>query len=335
MSFFDRNTAQQVITQSHRDKKYLSVWAIAGLSFGVLSLSFYFLCVRAPKEFPVQKMLAVRHNASLNEIAGDLYQQKIIQSPFWFKVAVIAGAGDKGVRAGEYLFKTRIGVFAIASRLTEGAFGVAPVKVTLPEGLTAKQMGAILSNQLIDFDVVTFETLAKAKEGYLFPDTYLLPPNATPAEVVAILEANFEDKMKSIEGLIKNFKEPIKDVVIMASILEAEARTSETRKIISGILWKRLSIGMPLQVDAPFQYAIGKNTFQLTLNDLKFDSPYNTYKYKGLPPTAIGNPGLAALSDAVTPEKSTYFYYLSDVRGNMHYAVTHEEHVLNKEKYLK
>jgi UPF0755 protein len=121
----------------------------------------------------------------------------------------------------------------------------------------------------------------------------------------------------------------------MASILEAEARTTETRKIISGILWKRMEIGMPLQVDAPFQYIIGKNTFQLTTNDLKFDSPYNTYKYKGLPPGPIGNPGLDAISATVNPIKTNYLYYLSDVRGNMHYAKTFAEHVINKEKYLK
>ncbi len=301
----------------------------------ILFISFYFLYVKAPQEFPLQTVVKIKENSGLNQIAEELERQKVVRSAFWFRIAVIVSSGDKGVLAGEYLFKEKIGVFAVASRLTRGAFGMAPVKVTFPEGLTAKQMGVVLSDKLLDFNSLSFETLAKPKEGYLFPDTYLFQPNATPAEVVAILEANFEEKIKSIDGRIRNFKKPLKDVVTMASILEAEARTSETRKIISGILWKRLSIGMPLQVDAPFQYAIGKNTFQLTLNDLKVDSPYNTYKYKGLPPTPIGNPGLAALSDAVTPEKSAYFYYLSDVRGNMHYAVTHEEHVLNKEKYLK
>ena len=226
-------------------------------------------------------------------------------------------------------------MFGVSSRLTNGNFGLTPVRLTFPEGITTKQMSLILSDKLIDFDGEEFLKLSKDKEGYLFPDTYLFAPNTKPDEVIRVMKKNFDDKLLGINKAFSDFKKPLKDVVAMASILEAEARTTETRKVIAGILWKRLAMGMPLQVDAPFQYIIGKNTFQLTLADLKYDSPYNTYKYKGLPPGAIGNPGIDALLSAVTPTKSSYLFYLSDIRGNMHYANTFAEHVINKEKYLK
>jgi UPF0755 protein len=120
----------------------------------------------------------------------------------------------------------------------------------------------------------------------------------------------------------------------MASLVEEEARTLETRRTIAGILWKRLKLGMPLQVDAVFPYIIGKNTYELSIGDLALDSPYNTYKYAGLPPAPITNPGLDAMLAAVTPTDSPYLYYLSDRNGKMHYARTHDGHLANKAAYL-
>ena len=121
----------------------------------------------------------------------------------------------------------------------------------------------------------------------------------------------------------------------MASIIEKEARTMETRQIIAGILWKRLELGMPLQVDVSFKYINGKTTKNLTLADLKIDSPYNSYLYKGLPPTPISNPGLDAIKAAISPTKTDYLYFLSDRKGLMHYAKTYQQHLQNKELYLR
>lgn len=291
--------------------------------------------VESPKTFPVKTIVPVIGNAGLNGIANSLYVQHVISSPFVFRGIVIIMHGERSVMAGDYFFEKPANVFEVASRLSAGIFGLTPVKITFPEGSTSRQMSVLLENQLFDFNANEFLEMTKTMEGYLFPDTYQFSPNAKVPEVVDIFKKNFDQKVASIDTSIKSFKKPLKDIVIMASILEAEARTTETRKVISGILWKRLEIGMPLQVDAPFQYIIGKNTFQLTLNDLKFDSPYNTYKYKGLPPTGIGNAGLDSLLSAVTPTKSSYLFYLSDIHGDMHYAKTFEEHVSNKEKYLK
>jgi UPF0755 protein len=117
--------------------------------------------------------------------------------------------------------------------------------------------------------------------------------------------------------------------------MEEEARTFATWQTIAGILWKRLDEGMPLQVDAVFPYIFGDRPYDLTNGDLLTDSLYNTYKYAGLPPGPITNPGVVAIRAAVTPIETPYWFYLSDADGNMHYAVTHDEHLQNREKYLR
>ncbi len=121
----------------------------------------------------------------------------------------------------------------------------------------------------------------------------------------------------------------------MASLVEEEASNSTDRRIIAGILWRRLAHNMPLQVDAPFYYIIGKGSSQLTLKDLSMDSPYNLYKHTGLPPRPIDNPGLDAIVDTITPTTTDYLYFLSGRDGKMHYASTFEGHVANKGKYLE
>jgi len=335
MPSFDSNPVSEFVARRFRDKQTFLLWCLAVISILILLTAFYAVSFKAPSTFPVRTIITIKGKTGLNEIAGQLYDLKVIKSPFWFRTIVIFKSGQRGVLAGDYYLDTPAGVFGIASRMTAGNFGLTAARITFPEGMTADQMSVILATELVDFDRDEFIKLAKENEGYLFPDTYLFASNAKSAEIISILRGNFDVKMKSIKEKVDMFNKPIKDVVVMASILEAEARTTETRKIISGILWKRLAVDMPLQVDAPFQYIIGKNTFQLTLNDLKYDSPYNTYKYKGLPPGAIGNPGLDSLVAAVTPTKSPYFYYLSDIRGNMYYAETFDEHVINKEKYLR
>lgn len=121
----------------------------------------------------------------------------------------------------------------------------------------------------------------------------------------------------------------------MASILEGEARGREEMEIIAGILWRRIEIGMPLQVDTTFLYVNGKNTFTLTQADLKIDSPYNTYLYRGLPPTPISNPGLTAIRAALNPQPTPYLYFLTGRDGLMYYSRTHDEHVQKKTRYLR
>jgi len=237
--------------------------------------------------------------------------------------------------SGGYFFNKKIGTLNVLTRLSSGDYGVSPTKVTIPEGFTVVEIAEALSNKFEDFDEEKFLKLALSREGFLFPDTYKFLPNVAPEEVISIMELNFKEKTESLITEIKERGLTLEEIVIMASILEEEARTRETREIISGILWTRIKIGMPLQVDAVFPYIIGKNTFELTLEDLKVDSPYNTYTNLGLPPGAISNPGLSSIMAALRPASSDDLFYLTGHDGIMRYSVTFAGHLRNKAIYLK
>src|SRR3989344_1577701 len=290
---------------------------------------------RSPLDFPRETFLTIEKGTPLQAIASDFEKRHLVRCAFWLKAFVTLRGGSAGAIAGDYFFKERASALRIAERLVSGEYGLEETRVAIPEGLTNKEMAAIFARALPKFSAREFLTLAAQKEGYLFPDTYHFLPNVSAETVIAVLERNFNKKISEIESLVQMFKKPLKDVVIMASILEAEGRIMETRRIISGILWKRLSIGMPLQVDVTIHYIKNDKNTALSLDDLKIDSPYNTYIHKGLPPTPINNPGLETILAAVTPIKSKYLYFLVDKNGIMHYAITHDEHVVNKEKYLQ
>jgi len=308
---------------------------LIAVTFAVCFFILYFFFWRPPTDFPKDKLLAVKAGTTIEEAGRMLREAKLIRSEFWFKLWSVTLGGNGGIKAGEYYLAEPLSVFALVSRLSSGRFDVTPVKVTVPEGSSIRQVAAILKRELPRLNEKRFLQAADGREGYLFPDTYSLLPAASPEEIVAIMGKNFDKRIGGIMSDIEKFGKPLAEVIVMASLLEEEARTTETRRAIAGILWKRLEIGMPLQVDAVFPYIIGKNTFEVTTEDLLYDSPYNTYKYAGLPPAPITNPGLDSIRAAVTPIESRYLYYLSDKKGEMHYAVNHLQHLTNKEKYLR
>ncbi|MDQ5969412.1 MAG: Endolytic murein transglycosylase, partial [Patescibacteria group bacterium] len=237
------------------------------------------------------------------------------------------------VIAGDYLLTEKEGTFSLARRLVNGKFGIDTIKITIPEGWNIFQIAEYLEKNLVLFNKKQFLELAKSKEGYLFPDTYFVSGAINPAEVIKMLQDNYIKKITSLEKEILASGRTEKEIITMASILEGEALPKD-RNTVAGILWRRLEIGMPLQVDSTFSYINGKNTYELTLDDLKIDSLYNTYKYKGLPPGPINNPGIEAIKSALNPIKTKYLYFLTEKDGTIHYAKTFEEHKKNKELYL-
>lgn len=301
----------------------------------VVFITCYWLIASAPSNFPRNKIISIPAGTSLLKASFILEQSSIIKSPILFRLAVRFFAGQGGVKAGDYLFENPQNVMTVARRLTDANRGFAPASVVIPEGTSVKEIAEILVRKIPNFNKDEFLKIAKNHEGYLFPDTYNFSFDSTPEDVLNAMLANFDKKIKTVEKEITDFGKPLSDVINMASIVEKEARTTETRQKIAGILWKRLDIGMALQVDVAFVYILGKNSFQLATSDLETDSPYNTYTRPGLPPTPITNPGLDAILATITPIKTPYLYYLSDKNGEMHYAVTHEEHLANKAKYLK
>lgn len=297
--------------------------------------ALYAFSWRVPRQFPMGSFFVVREGMTLNEAAVSLESRAFIRSEFWFKAFGILWGGERGLKAGEYYFKTPISASRVAWRLTHGTYELVPIRITIPEGSNNYQIASFLKKALPVFNEKLFLKEARSKEGFLFPDTYLFLPSLNEGNIIKAMEAVFKKRIAIIQEELDSFKKPLADVVIMASLLEKEARTTETRQKISGILWKRLAEGMPLQVDAVFPYIFNGEPYDLTDGDLLIDSPYNTYKYAGLPLGPITNPGLDAIRAAIMPIKTPYFYYLSDKNGNMHYAVTHEGHLINRERYLR
>lgn len=304
-----------------------------------LSVIVVIVCIFAwnilpPDNFPSGKVIIIAKDQTLNQTADQLQYYGFIRSALLYKGFVILSGGYRSVKAGGYRFTKPQSVISIAYKTVKGIHDLPKIKVTIPEGVTVMQMAKILSQSISGFDAVSFIAKAKPLEGYLFPDTYFFQVDNTVEDIIRVMEDNFELNTRSVEIQTGILTHSFEDVIKMASIVEKEATSTEDRKIIAGILWKRIKIGMALQVDPPFYYFLNKSS-ALTLDDLKVKSPYNTYLNRGLPPTPIGNPGLDAISATINPVETKYFFYLSGNDGKMHYAVTHEGHVANKFKYLK
>lgn len=202
------------------------------------------------------------------------------------------------------------------------------IAVTIPEGFGVRE----IDERLTDMGLITagkFTTAALQYEGFLFPDTYnVYNSNFKPEDLIKKMQDNFVKKITpEFLAEIKKQKRELKEIITMASILEKEVKTEADMPIVAGILWKRLNKNWPLQADATLIYGGSK--------ELKEDNPYNTYKYKGLPPTPIGNPGIATIRAAIFPQESKYWFYLTDREGQVHYAVSNEEQNKNRRKFLE
>ncbi len=316
---------------SSRKSKRILFFALAC----ILVLFAFVRFILPPADFPTKQFFRVDEGMSLMAVANELEAKHIIHSPLLFQTLQIGGGTEHRIIAGDYYFDRPLSVFEVARRFGAGDFHVTPVKVTLPEGYRLVEMAATLDTALPFFNTDEFFSLTKGKEGYLFPDTYFFSPAVTTEQVVDRLEKKFESVMNSFDADIRASKRSPKDILIMASLIEKEARGADDRNIISGILWKRIDEGMRLQVDATFLYINGKDSKDLTRADLAIDSPYNTYVHKGLPPTPIANPGKASIEAALNPESSVYYFYLHGDDGRPHFAKTYAEHLKNKSLYIK
>lgn len=308
--------------------------SVAIAAIGVIMIFSYLVLIRPPADFPVDVLVTVQDGASLKEIASQLEDDGVVRSELAFRILVTLLGRERSAHAGDYLFKEPKDVFTVARSISTGAFGLEPERIRIVEGATTRSMAIIYSSRLLRFDPERFLELAQAHEGYLFPDTYFFLPNVTEDTVIRTMRENFDLQTEALRAEIASSTRTLEDIVIMASIIEREARTKSDRRMISGVLWNRIKRGMALQVDVTFLYTLGKNTFQLTLADLASDNPYNTYKHKGLPPTPIGSPSLDSLDAALHPTKNDYLFYLADYQGVTHYSKTYEQHLRYKRMYL-
>lgn len=267
----------------------------------------------APKSFPTGSLISIDDGASLRAISADFLQKKIIRSRVLFETLVMFFGDEDRIAAGDYLFEKKLSVFGVAKRISDNDQYLEPVKVTIPEGFNVSEISEAFASKLSRFNKERFLAKAKEKEGYLFPDTYFFLTSAKEGAVLDYMLDNFKKKTESLIDDIELSGRSEQEIITMASIIEGESKGSVDREIISGILWKRLKIKMPLQVDvAPI-----------------------TYKEKGLPEGPISNPGIKSIEAAIYPKSSPYLYYLHDKDGNVHYSSTYKGHLANINAYLR
>lgn len=262
-------------------------------------------------------------------------------------------SANHNLKSGTYALSAGEHVRDLIMRLVAGDTNSTVLTVTFPEGFTLHQVGERVAAQGIgtadDFNTAAvpekyidqFGWLsqvpsARNLEGYLFPDTYQFYADDTPADVIRRMLANFDAKINTplFSDAVKT-DYPLDQVIIMASIIEREVISDEDMALVSGVLWKRLNDGIGLDVDATVRYALQKWDEPLTYQDLQTESPYNTRKWRGLPPGPISNPGLRAIQAALRPQASDYYYYLSAPSGQTIFSRNLEEHNINKAKYLR
>jgi len=273
----------------------------------------YFLFLSAPINFPKGAVLNIEQGESLRDISKDFKDKKIIRSRVVFEAFVIIYGGERHILVGDYLFENKISVFEVARKIAQKERNIAPVKVTIPEGFNNLEIADAFSAKLKNFDKDKFLTEAQDVQGYLFPDTYFFFSSDDDVDVFNYMRNNFDKRIKTIQKDLDASNKSEKEIIIMASLVEKEAKGDNDRGIISGILWNRILKKMPLQVDAAPE----------------------TYKTKGFPESPICNPGLEAIEASIKPIKSSYLYYLHDKDGVIHYAKTFDEHKKNIAKYLK
>lgn len=315
-------------------KRPLVIALLVGAIFALISgIIFLTLLFQPSSEFPAGDIVIVPEGTSVRGATFILEQKGAVAFPELLTLLVRV-SGD-GIRAGAYLLEVPEGALSLALRLVRGDFGLAPSRLTFPEGITVREMAGICERLLIGCSAEEFITAGEGKEGHLFPETYFFLPGTSASRVVEAMSAEFDKRTAALRAQAATSNRSFDDIVIMASILEGEASTTKHRLEVAGVLWKRLSIDMPLQVDAAFRYINGKGSAELTHDDLAIDSPYNTYVHKGLPPGAINNPGLDSLTAALTSTSSQYLYYLTGDDGRFYFAKTYAEHLRNKARYLK
>jgi UPF0755 protein len=312
------------------------------LLFLIILTSIGFYLFYSEGSLPVNKIdknikkFIVKSGEPLNNIVNNLNNEGLIRNRIIFRLVIAKLGIEKKIQAGEFQLSPSMSAFEVANNLTHGT---ADTSLTLIEGMRKEEMAEIISKT---FEIPSIEVTEKTREGYIFPDTYMIPKSATFDTVYSIVKNN-KKFIKVLSSFKNKSKLTEKEVMILASLVEREARLPATREKIAGIILKRYLADWPLQIDATVQYILGYQPLEkswwkkeLTEEDLKIPSLYNTYLHPGLPPEPICSPSLSSIEAVINANPSTpYWYYITDETGVMHYAVTLEEHEANIARYLR
>jgi UPF0755 protein len=311
----------------------------------ILILYFYLLFfVPLSPDNNISKTFIIEKEDSVLKIANNLKEENLIRSPLSFIAYVRLKKEQANLKAGGYELSSSMTIQEITDYLVKGK--TSSFKVTIIEGWNIKDIEIYFKKLGInDFyeTIDNYQTYLKEDnivfkekpsntglEGFLFPDSYYFEKGVATNKIIETIIKNFEQKTKA---MIESSNKPLYEVLIIASLLEKEAREIEDKKIISGILWKRIENNIPLELCSTIIYLTGRPN--ILFEDLKIDSPYNTYIYSGLPPEPIANPGLESIKASINPIETNYWFYLSTSEGEIIFSETIQEHNINKAKYLR
>jgi len=309
---------------------------------------------------PSNVLYVIQVGSGAKTIAEGLKKAGLIRSPNYFLFTVWSRGDQDAFKAGTYDLTPSMSTREIEALLAKGKPVSNEVSVTILEGWTLDDIADYLQEKGIasqdEFYAEAGESAKAASglpdwnasypalasrpanaslEGYLFPDTYRIYADGGAKALVRRMLDNFETKLTAEQrAAIKAQGRTIHEIVTMASVIEREVRSDEDRAIVSGIFWKRVDAGRGLEADSTVNYITGHSKPSVSYEDTRIDHPWNTYKYRGLPPGPIGNPSLSAIEAAIHPKENPYWYFLTDPQGKVYYARTLDEHNANR-KYLR
>ncbi|MEG0501909.1 MAG: endolytic transglycosylase MltG [Cellulosilyticaceae bacterium] len=331
---------------------------IAGSAFAFLNGYTYTLGVMEESKARTlnpnikQYTLEITSETTLESLADILFEQDFIVHKKWFMATGKIDDAEESFIPGQYSISSNMSNSEILGLITQVPKQENTIKFTIPEGFTV----AKIANRLHDQGIVDREDFLKAVnerdydydflkdlpqdskyklEGYLFPDTYIINKGATPEEIIIKMLNRFEQVIGLYSKYLRETSYTLHEIITIASIIEQEAKLSDERPIISGVIYNRLDSNMKLQMCSTVQYVLEKRKANLSYNDLEIDSPYNTYTYAGLPVGPICAPGEEAIQAALLPENNDYFFFvLKDATSGSHiFSSTASEHECNKIKY--
>lgn len=298
-------------------------------------------------------VIEIPTGSTLGQVADILKENKLIKNKTLFKLYVRLSDNTSKLKSGKFLFNQTFSNDKIMKNLVTGKIYNEGIKITIPEGSTSNEIIDLLVKNKLGKKEIYKELINNPKEfvgefkflneekitsleGFLYPSTYYFKDDENETEILKDMLSTFNSKYnEKLQNKQKELKISLWEVVNLASIVEKEAVLDEDRPLIASVFYNRLDIGMPLQSDATIQYAFDKRKKSITYDDLKIDSPYNSYMNQGLPPTPIANPGIASIEAVLYPAKSDYLYFVATIDGGNNYSKTYEEHVRNVEQYRK
>ncbi len=339
---------QTAVNRAGRALFGVAVAIVVGVGIIVGAASIWFRdAVYVDRALPAQQTdVVIQRGSTFARVVAALRDKNVLQHPLAFRILARLRHADGDVKAGEYRFPAHQTSDAILKRLVRGEQFA--LWVTIPEGYTAREVAQTLASRSLG-DAGAYERIFLRSggiivagsptpnlEGYLYPSTYLLPIDDSPRQVARALVDQFRQELpRDAAARARALHRTIPEVVTIASLIEREGKADDERPTIASVIYNRLRLGMPLEIDASIEYTFPEHHDVITKRDLESESPYNTYRHTGIPPTPIANPGKPSLDAAFGPAQSDYLYYVAKGDGHHAFAKTLQEHNANVSRYLK